>query len=286
MRTSRTTLVFLLSSLAACSGGESTPAADSPAAAQSGASPLMPRVVDVRATDYAFEAPDTIPAGATTFRLKDDGKELHHLQIVKLAEGKSFADLMGEMKGEPPAWAVLVGGPNSPIPGAPVTSETALQLEPGNYAMICVIPSPDGKPHIAKGMSKPFTVVPSSEPTALPVADLNVTLTDYAFSLPDSIGAGKHVLKVEVNAAQPHEIFVARLADGKSPEDLVRWVEKMDGPPPATPVGGTSAIAPGQVNYVMLDLAPGEYGIFCFIPDHKDGKMHVAHGMVRRLKVA
>ena len=41
----------------------------------------------------------------------------------------------------------------------------------------------------------------------------------------------------------------------------------------------------GDVVYLPVDLEPGEYGLFCFLPDAKDGKPHVAHGMVKQITV-
>lgn len=281
--------IFVLATVAACAGESKTPAPHDSAATASAAATAPaagPNVVNIKATDYAFDAPDTIPAGATTIRLTDAGKELHHVQLLKIAEGKTFEDLAKEGKGEPPRWAVPVGGPNSPIPGGASVTETSLQLDAGNYALICVIPSPDGKLHLMKGMARKLTVAPSEKKTALPTADLTVSLSDYTFAIPDSIGAGKHVIRVENTAPQPHEFFIAKLDDGKTPEDLAKWVEKMQGKPPATPIGGTTGLVPGIVNVVTVDLAPGNYGLFCFIPDAKDGKPHVMHGMLRKLKVA
>ena len=268
--------------LAACSRGEGG-AGDSVAPAA--VAPAAPNVLEISATEFAFEAPDTIPSGATTIRLRSSGQELHHVQLLRLAEGKTYDDLLKESKGGPPRWALPVGGPNAPIPGSAV-SETSLMLEPGNYAITCEIPSSDGKPHIMKGMSRALVVTPSTATAAaLPEADFTVTLSDYAFAIPDSIGAGKHMMRVENAAEQPHEILIVKLNDGASPADLVKWVEKMEGPPPAAPFGGTTAIAKGGVNVVALDLPPGDYGLLCFIPDANDGKMHVEHGMLRRLKV-
>lgn len=276
-----------LVTIAACAGESKSPAKDSTATASAASTPAAaPNIINIKANDYAFEAPDTIPAGATTIRLTDGGKEMHHVQLLKLADGKTFEDLAKEGKGEPPRWAVPVGGPNSPIPGGASVTETSLQLDAGNYALVCVIPSPDGTLHLMKGMAHKLTVAPSDAKAALPTADLTVSLSDYSFAMPDSIGAGKHVIRVENSAAQPHEFFIAKLNDGKTPEDLAKWVEKMQGPPPATPIGGTTAFVPGIVNVVSVDLAPGNYGLFCFIPDAKDGKPHVVHGMLRKLKVA
>jgi hypothetical protein len=41
----------------------------------------------------------------------------------------------------------------------------------------------------------------------------------------------------------------------------------------------------GAVVYVPVDLEPGEYGLYCFLPDAKDGKLHIAHGMMTQLTV-
>jgi hypothetical protein len=33
------------------------------------------------------------------------------------------------------------------------------------------------------------------------------------------------------------------------------------------------------------DLEPGSYGLMCFVPDAKDGKPHLVHGMMQEIKV-
>ena len=76
------------------------------------------------------------------------------------------------------------------------------------------------------------------------------------------------------------------LAEGKTGEDIATWVSTgMQGPPPGAPVTGISAEAPGKANTLLLDLNPGRYALLCFMPDAKDGKMHVAHGMIYNFKV-
>ena len=90
-------------------------------------------VVTVKASDFAFAAPQSIAAGQTTFRLINDGKELHHITILKLGAGKTIKDVQAAMKdpnAAPPAWLVAVGGPNAAAPGA--TIEATLDLAPGN----------------------------------------------------------------------------------------------------------------------------------------------------------
>jgi hypothetical protein len=115
--------------------------------------------------------------------------------------------------------------------------------------------------------------------------DVTMTLDDYGFRLSRPLTRGRHVVRVRNRAAQPHEVFVARLAPGKSAADALAWLEKMQGPPPLEPMGGTVGLETGAANDIALDLAPGEYALYCFIPDAKDGKPHVAHGMVRQISV-
>jgi hypothetical protein len=246
-------------------------------------------VVTVTAKDYSFDAPAEIPAGLTTIRLVTEGKELHHANLVKLEDGKTFDDFKQaiQKQGPPPAWMRMAGGPNPPRPGG-VTEETQM-LEPGNYVIVCFVPSPDGTPHIAKGMMRPLTVVPSTahnaSTAAAPVPDVTMKLVDYGFEPSKSLTPGKHLIRIENDGSQDHELVLVRLAPGKTAQDVAAWIEKMDGPPPGEPLGGIAAIHPGGYGFITADLAPGEYGLLCFVPDSKDGKPHVMHGMVRQFKV-
>ena len=259
------------------------------------------RVVVVTARDYAFEMPDTLTAGRTEVQLVNKGAELHHAALVRLDAGKTAADLYAALKagGPPPAWMHDVGGPNASTPGA--RSAAVVDLAPGAYVMLCLVPSPDGTPHVMKGMSRAFTVVAdgqvrlasrvhgaSAAPAAPLVAgapDVTMTLTDYDFVLSRPLARGRHVLRVRNGASQPHEVFVARLAPGKTAAEALAWAEKPQGPPAFQPLGGTVGMAPGVANDIALDLAPGEYALYCFYPDAKDGKPHVAHGMMKQFTV-
>ena len=273
---------ILLALAVACAKSE-PPKSES--AAPPAAAPAGPNVVEVVASDFAFAMPDTVPAGPTTFHLVNQGPSIHQIQIVRLDEGKTMGDFAkaSAEAGPPPSWQVLLGGPNTPVPGA--SSDGSLDLAAGNYVVICGIPAPDGISHAAKGMIHPLTVVPSDVRRAMPEADITVTLSDYSFTFSKPLTAGRHVIRVDNGAAQPHEIFIAKLAPGKKPEDLVKWVEKQAGPPPVMPMGGTTMIHPGGSNTVAIELTPGEYGLWCFFPDVKDGKPHFAHGMMQQITV-
>jgi uncharacterized cupredoxin-like copper-binding protein len=44
-------------------------------------------------------------------------------------------------------------------------------------------------------------------------------------------------------------------------------------------------IGPNQENWLTVDLEPGEYALYCFLPDAKDGKEHLQHGMLKQITV-
>jgi uncharacterized cupredoxin-like copper-binding protein len=154
--------------------------------------------------------------------------------------------------------------------------------------MICLIPSPDGVPHLMKGMVQPFQVTGTLDvAVVLPAADDTVRLADLGFEQSHPLTAGAHVIRVENGAQQPHELVLLQLGTGKKVADFARWATTggMKGPPPAMPVGGVTVIEPGASGTFTANLAPGNYGLICFVPDAKDGKPHLAHGMMKDITV-
>ena len=244
-----------------------------------------PVSVAVTATDYALAAPDTLPEGAVTFRLTNQGKELHHLWVIRLEQGKSLTDLVAAAKaGNFPAWARSMGGPNAPRPEGGEANAT-LVLAAGRYVLACGIPSPDGVPHFMKGMMRPLTVVPARDAASAPKADITMSLRDYSFVLSGTTAAGHRVIEVRNDGGQTHEVELVQLAPGKSVHDVLAWLEKPVGPPPGLPLGGVSPLARGGVASFEVELAPGRYGMICFLPDAKDGKAHHEHGMIQEFEV-
>ena len=250
-----------------------------------------PRVVTVTAHDFRYEAPSSIPAGTVTFRLKNAGKEIHHLWVVQLAKGKTPAEFTAAMQHwgsdlRMPSWATDVGGPNSADPGQ--SADGTMTLEPGTYMLVCWIPSSDGMLHVMKGMVKTLMVTEKgSTPVAEPTADMNLTLDDYAFELSTPIKAGHHTIRVENRARQSHEVVIGRLHSGHAMKDAILWMNGGQyGPSPVTAIGGAAGLATGRHMYFTADFTPGTYVLLCFIPDVKDGKPHSDHGMIKEIVVA
>ncbi|HEU4719914.1 MAG TPA: hypothetical protein VFS59_01020 [Gemmatimonadaceae bacterium] len=247
-------------------------------------------VVTVTATDFAFQAPDTIAAGRTTLRLVNKGPEHHHIWLIKLEQGKTLKDLVEATKtpGPLPKWAVDVGGPNTPEPGGEASA--TLDLEAGSYVMACVIPSRDGQPHFMKGMFKGLTVAPrrgvqQAGKTAAPATDVVMTLDDYDFRLSSPITSATKSIKFVNVAEQTHEAVILKLDPGTTAQDFLQAIEKPQGPPPGALVGGVTGIAKGRTVEMPTTFTPGEYALICFVPDAKDGKPHIAHGMVKQFSV-
>lgn len=267
------TVALLLVGLAACSGGEEAP----PAAA-------APTEVHFTASDFAFQGPSTIESGMVTFTLTSNGPNWHHLQLVKIPDGMTFdffvQQLAQAQPGQPlPAWFVEAGGVNPPPTGG--SASATLMVEPGEYAVMCVVDTPDHVPHFAKGMIQPLTVTAASgAPAAMPPADMMLNLVDYAFSFSTPPTAGSHVIHVMNGGGQAHEVAFFKLEPGKTMDDVMAFAQTYAGDPPMVPHGGVPAIRPGEDADVYVDFTPGDWVALCFLPDATDGAPHVVHGMM------
>jgi uncharacterized cupredoxin-like copper-binding protein len=261
--------------------------ATSTAATRSGGTP---NTVTVTAKDFVFDGPSEIPAGWTTVRLVNQGKEIHHVQVMRFDSGKTLADFVAAMRAmkptDPmPSWAHDVGGPNAPAPGSEFSA--TINLEPGDYGFLCFVPTPDNVPHVMKGMMKAFTVTPAtSAASAEPSSNMTMTLSDYEFKTSTPLTAGTHTIRIENMASQSHEVEIVRLDPGKTVDDFLAWAKDFKGAPPAMPVGGISGIGKGQHGFFTVTLTPGDYGLICFLPDSKDGKPHFMHGMKKQFKIS
>lgn len=261
-----------------------------------GSTPSRHPVVTVHAREFAFVAPASVAAGTTTFRLVNDGREIHQISIVQLTQGKTLAEYADAIKANRPTpWAVGAGGPNAAGPGQ--TIDATVTLDAGSYVLVCWVPSPGGQvPHMAKGMIQPLTVTApggatragtlvSNLPEAAP--DVHLELSDYAFRFTKPLTSGRHTVHVMNTGALEHEAVMVKLAPGKTMKDFGTWLEGgMQGPAPAEPAPGMSGLGRGRTGTFTTTLTPGTYGMICWIPDEKDGKPHSAHGMVQEFTVA
>lgn len=245
--------------------------------------------IEIDAADYSYTAPETVTAGWVRVILTNNGTEPHHVQFVRLNDGVTAEQFEEALKqGEGPAMALVkqVGGVGAVHPGG--TVQAVVNLPAGEYVILCLIPSPgDHVAHHAKGMIKPLKVEAGAGSANEPQADLSVSLKDFMFTMPESLPAGKTVVKVTNEGPEPHEFNILRLEEGKTVEDVMKFLRgEAGGPPPFAPVGGMNGLDVGLSGYAELDLAPGNYVAICNIPSPKgNGAPHFMLGMVQEFTV-
>ncbi len=290
-------LIGIASVLGACNQ-EAPPAPDT-------AVPVRPVLVSLSATEYAIQAPDSVPAGWTTLRFANHGQELHYAHIVRLDSGKTVSELVGayaeaiRTSGPRPSWVTRFGGPGGTAPGD--SASVTQLLEPGSYVWICPVEDDAGSPHFGKGEFKSFVVYPAESPLAVglaaPEAAVTIRLLDFSFDLGDSLPSGQYTVRVQNAGVEPHDLVLMKLAPGVTVEELERWLnperarrpgEAEEPPPPmesiGTPVGGVAAIRPTMEAFFEADISPGEYVLMC-MATAPDGRSHIEHGMIRPLSV-
>lgn len=241
--------------------------------------------VVVIARDFAFDAPDSVPAGLVQFTLRNAGPSFHHLQVVRLATDLEFAAVRDTlMRAEAlPAWLVPVGGAEGPdsLP-RPVT--VTIRVTPGRYLLLCRITTPERRIHYMLGMLRPLIVTASGElpATTLPSAT-EIRLRDFAFETPDSLPAGPRVFAARNHGTIEHAVAIARLAPGASLEAV-----RHAAPGPSTLyqiLSGTAGLAPNEVNWLHVSLTPGNYLLMCLVEDPVTHREHQQLGMIRRLTI-
>jgi hypothetical protein len=244
--------------------------------------------ITIKTHDYSFEAPAQIEAGLVSITMENEGQEPHHVQLVRLNDNVTMEQFQAALQQSPEAAMPLVsfaGGPGVVPPGQ--SQQVDMELNPGHYFLVCLVPSADGIPHVVKGMLAPLEVVAPTTQASVsePQSDSTVRLLDFSFVLPAEIKAGPQIWKVTNEGKQPHELALIKLADGKTMQDVAAFMQSPGGPPPWVDAGGLQAIDPGESGWVNLDLQPGNYVALCHVPDPASGKAHEELGMIMPFSV-
>lgn len=111
--------------------------------------------------DFAIQMPTSVTGGAVTWKVTNNGPQLHEMAILKLHSGVT-ADQFKQMMSSPnthsgPPPFDDAGGINGLQTGT--SGWIKLNLQPGNYIALCFVPDvKTGKPHFMLGMMTEFTV--------------------------------------------------------------------------------------------------------------------------------
>lgn len=128
---------------------------------QGKAAPLPPAAASLTATEYRFQARG-LTAGRHTIRLENTGDEPHDFVISPILAGKTLADVekfaTGEDESGPPPVDFereIISG----VLGAGMRQNLPLDLERGQYALLCFASDrAGGPPHVVTGMLNEVSV--------------------------------------------------------------------------------------------------------------------------------
>jgi len=148
-------------------------------------------------------------------------------------------------------------------------------------------------------LPKPLTVTGEMPVLEDPAADVDATMVDLAFEMPDTVPSGPTIWKVTNTGAIPHFMVIERYPEPITAEQVQVTLDMafgMPSTPAATPVaalnpdlleavGGTLVLSTGMTNWVELDLDPGQYVVFCFISGPGELPPHAVAGMYKVITV-
>ncbi len=116
---------------------------------------------------------------------------------------------------------------------------------------------------------------------------VTITAHDFSFTAPATMPAGYVDVTLTNQGKEDHQLQLVKLGSATLAEFKAYAVttDLAKVQPGTIFVGGPNNVAPGKSVTATVKLDPGEYAIACFIPG-KDGKPHVAKGMLGEVKVA
>ncbi len=238
--------------------------------------------ITIRITDAGVEAPAQANAGLTTLIVENATGEPQGVAIARLKPGKTMEELQAAFQQENEAAIFALLEFSGAVPVHPNgRNRVVLTLLEG---MNLVAAQAGGEPKMMQVMAATGPAAPE------PTSNLSASLRDYAISLPSEIQTGKQTWKITNQGPQTHELLYARIAPGKTFEDVVAAVQA-EGPPSGPPpieeatFGGLGPMSPTLNAWIEADLQPGNYVAVCFLPDQATGKPHAALGMITPFRV-
>jgi len=245
-------------------------------------------MLEIVATDFAFQAPDVLPSGWHTIEFTNTGSEPHMLLFHRLPEGITFQDFAIDVWGPlDEVWQetkehekefMQLGGiglpnwfnaPEQWMGGGGILSGghstvLTLYLEPGIYTMECYVKTVDGEFHAMEGMLRELIVTDLRSEKKPPEADIKITLTNRSMSMEGDITAGHNLFEVYLAEGRNHNVHFARLDIHTEINEVLDWIDwsKLEGlwpPEPAVFVGGLHLLSKGGTGYFTLDLEPRRY---------------------------
>lgn len=227
--------------------------------------------------------PAEMPAGIVDIEFVNNAEAPFAPILARLNEGVTEAALMEALGNGPEAalpLVALLGGTEV----APQSSFAAtFDLKPGAHILLNFAAQ---TPEV-----KTFTVAEGDAAHEAPEADVQVSLLDFAFSLPTTISAGDQLWGVENKGEQWHEMMIARVDDSTTVAELRSVMQQMasgEVDPATLPIeqaGFWMPMQQGERAWFNVNLDAGTYVVACFLPDFASGHAHIDLGMVQLVTV-
>jgi hypothetical protein len=266
--------------------------------------------VTVKATDYAFMAPNEIHSGWITFVLNnEEANNTHELSIGRIPDGVSYQEYLDEYVGAwetvlkefqdgkfesseihsrvdelLPEWSDEVKYLSSRGLVSPGRSaEKTIYMEPGKYTLDCWAKTSDGFIHLSRGMTRPITVTEESANSSEPAPESNITLHQNEIEVNWSASLGRHTFALnldEGNDGRPvhRNIHLIKLNKDTNLQAVNTWLDwyRIGGlrtPAPVDFLGGVStyyADAEAGPAYFSVDI--DKPGQYAWIVQVEEGK--------------
>lgn len=307
-----------LGTVAAALGGPALLALLTEQAAAQGATPpagsafadLGLPTLDITATASGYEGvPSELAAGRYLVTLTvDSSADYGAVDFIQPPGNSSVDELLAiiggfaqmeaspaamEMNGTPPAGGEEEGGAPPPViyrsifaggiggPGG-TTQQVVLDLLPGDWIVWGDDPSASQQPTTFTATGE----MPAELPE--PQSDVTATLIDFEISIDGNLTPGDHVLKVANDGAEPHFVYIAKVPDGTTNDQIAQLLMlPEDAAPPAglpnpedfEDVISTDTISIGMAMWTPLTVDTGTYVAVCFFPTAGTGLPHAMKGM-------
>lgn len=113
--------------------------------------------LEVAIEDYAIGvAEETVEGPVITLEGRNVGAEDHEMLVLRFEDEMTATDLLRQPGPGLPGGVTYIG--QVTVPAGERAAMTLVDLEEGDYTIVCLLPTPRGTPHLALGMVADFTV--------------------------------------------------------------------------------------------------------------------------------
>lgn len=185
-------------------------------------------VLTIDVSDEGIVVPEEVLAGPTLIELTNSAGTVDEegspilADVGVLVEGATVDDLLPLLE------TVMM----DPAPALELLKLYGLQIVPGGRLVWDLQPGENlAITTVGEPLTQSFTVVEGDDDPAEMTADVEVSLVDFAFEMPEVVASGPQVWQIENAGSQWHEIIVLKLQEGMTSDDLLMMFAGEGGPP-------------------------------------------------------